>query len=203
VQLRDRAEAVSRLYRRLDLHVRSFRSFSGLECLPGCGRCCLSPEVEATVLEMLPAAFQLGRQGRIEQSLVLLEAPPPPLTCLLYVPEPQPPALGHCSLYERRALLCRLFGFAATLDRDGHRELATCGRIRATHLGLAAQADEAVRHGTAMVPVISNYRMALYGIDPSLGSRPLPINVAIAEALHMVGLDSRHWRLSCRRRRAG
>jgi Fe-S-cluster containining protein len=193
VQLQRRAQAVFRLYHRLDLHTRSFRRSSGLECLRGCGQCCLSPNVEATVLEMLLAAFRLRHEGRLEQSLALLETQPAPEVCLLYRPQPQRPARGHCGLYEHRPLLCRLFGFAAALDREGKRELATCSLIRTAQPEAAARAAEAVRGATVIVPVMPNYHMELYGIDPSLGARPLPINLALARALQMVGLDGRRW----------
>lgn len=186
-----------RLYRRLDLHTRSLRALSGLRCPPGCGRCCLSTEVEATVLEMLPAALRLQREGRLETTLASLEAPP--ASCHLYAEQARPPGGGHCGLYAHRALVCRLFGFAAALDSEGRRELSTCRLIRAAQPELAARADGAVREGTILAPIMPNYSMELFGIDPSLGSRRLPINLALAQALEMVGLGSRGrpgWRRS-------
>lgn len=188
-----RAQAVSGLYRRLDLHAASFRAASGLECPAGCGRCCVSAEVEATVLEMLPAAFRLQRDGRLERTLAELESLP--ATCVLCLPQPAPPARGHCGLYDHRPLLCRLFGFAARLDREGARALSSCRLIRAAEPERTARAEQAVRERRVVVPVMGDYRMKLYGIDPSLGARPLPINLALAQALEMVGLESRHRRV--------
>ena len=36
----------------------------GLFCRSGCGECCLHPGIEATVLEMLPLAYQLLAEGK-------------------------------------------------------------------------------------------------------------------------------------------
>ena len=142
---------------------------------------------------MLPAAFQLERAGRLESSLALLGGEQPPQECLLYLREPSAAAPGHCGLYAHRPLICRLFGFSAVLDRNGRRERAA-GRLgRAAPPEAAGRADEEVRRVAALVPVMRNYQMELYGIDPTLGARLLPINEALAQALQRVGLGRRAW----------
>ncbi len=126
------AAAVRALYRRLDRRIASFRRASGLGCPPGCGECCLSPEVEATVLEMLPLALDLRRRGLLEPTLARLgPGGEPPRPCLFYSPAPLGAFGGHCSVYPWRPLLCRLFGFAAVAGPEGRPELAVCGRMRA------------------------------------------------------------------------
>lgn len=193
MRLQRLAQAVSRLYRRLDLDSRRFQLHSGLRCLPACGRCCLSADVEATVLEMLPAALHLAQVGRLESHRDRLGRQPEARECVLYRGEPPAAAPGHCGLYAHRPLVCRLFGFSAVLDREGRREVVGCRLIRQEQAEASARAAEEVRGGAVAIPMVGEYRMRLYGIDPTLGSRPLPINAALAQALEMVALRRRPW----------
>ena len=87
--------------------------FSGLlHCRPGCSECCVAFAVlplEAALLQ----AF-LREEGR--------PAPPSPQEhcCLLL-------ANGHCSVYERRPVLCRTQGLAlAYIDTDQTIEVSAC-----------------------------------------------------------------------------
>jgi Fe-S-cluster containining protein len=193
MRLTSRTEAVLRVYRRLDLHLRTFQSLSGLRCPPGCGVCCLSDSVEATVLELFPAAAILDETRALLPTLELLRSAEAPEHCLFHSREPDRTYGGHCCMYPSRPLMCRLFGFSARLDREGRRELAGCSRVR-EHLPEESQAArEAVRTASIPVPVMRNYAMEIFGIDPSLGSRLYPINEALARALEIRAFDS-HYR---------
>jgi Fe-S-cluster containining protein len=183
------AAAVRALYRRLDRRIASFRRAAGLACPRGCGECCLSPEVEATVLEMLPLALQLRRQGLLAPTLGRLGGGEPPRRCLFYSPAPLGAFGGHCTMYAWRPLLCRLFGFAAVAGSGGRPELAVCGRMRAADPERAQAAAAAVRSGRLEAPLMRDWSLAAYRLDPTLGSSPLPINAALKQALERVGLE--------------
>jgi Fe-S-cluster containining protein len=184
------AAAVRALYRRLDRRIASFRRASGLGCPPGCGECCLSPEVEATVLEMLPLALDLRCRGLLESTLARLgSGGEPPRPCLFYSPAPLGAFGGHCSVYPWRPLLCRLFGFAAVAGPEGRPELAVCGRMRAALPDRARAAAAAVLAGRLRAPLMRDWSLAAYRLDPALGANPLPINSALKQALERVGLE--------------
>ncbi len=183
------AASVRALYRRLDRRITSFRRASWLGCPAGCGECCRSPEVEATVLEMLPLALHLRRRGSMETTLARLGSGEPPRPCLFFSPAPLGAFGGHCSVYAWRPLMCRLFGFAAAAGSGGRPELAVCGVMRADIPDRTRAAAEAVRSGGRKAPVMREWSLAAYRIDPSLGSQPLPINAALKQALERVGLE--------------
>ncbi len=183
------AAAVRALYRRLDRRIASFRRASGLACPAGCGACCLSPEVEATVLEMLPLALELGRGGLLESTLAGLGSGAPPRRCLFYSPAPLGAFGGHCSVYPWRPLMCRLFGFAAVAGPEGRPALAVCGRMRAAFPDRTQAAAAAVSSRRLGAPLMRDWSLAAYRLEPTLGSSPLPINAALKQALERVGLE--------------
>ena len=197
MHLTSRTEAVVRVYRRLDLHLRTFQSFAGLRCTPGCGECCLSDSVEATILELFPAARRVEQEGDLERTLEILRFKAASDRCLFYSPEERElpngadRSSGHCGMYDCRPLMCRLFGFAACLDREGRRQLVTCRKVRERMPEETRKAREGVSAGSIPAPVMSNYSMEIFSIDPSLGVRLYPINEALAQALEIRGFDSR------------
>jgi Fe-S-cluster containining protein len=187
------ARAVGAVYRRLDRRIAGFRRAAGLSCPRGCGECCLSPEVEATVLEMLPLALRLQRERRLEQTLAGLGPGEPPRPCVFYSPAPLGSFGGHCSVYPLRPLVCRLFGFAAMTDPEGRPQLVLCRRLREADPAGARKAAAGAASGRLPVPVMSEWSLAMYRLDPGLGTRALPINEALGQALERVALE-RRWR---------
>lgn len=182
------AAGVRALHRRLDRRTRSFRRASGLACPAGCSYCCLSEEVEATVLEMLPLALRLRREGRLAGLLERLREEGT-RSCALHSPQPLGPSGGRCTQYPWRPILCRLFGFASAAGPAGEAELAVCRRMRSPGAAVTLGAAEAVRAGSLAAPAMRAWSLAVYRLDPALGSRLLPVNEALREALERVGLE--------------
>ena len=185
------ARAVGAVYRRLDRRIAGFRRAAGLTCPRGCGECCLSPEVEATVLEMLPLALRLQRERRLEQTLAGLGPAEPPRPCVFYSPRPLGAFGGRCSVYPFRPLLCRLFGFSAMTDPQGRPQLVLCRRLREADPAGAREAAAGAASGRLTVPLMSVWSLAMYRLDPGLGTQALPINAALRQALERVGLEGR------------
>jgi len=50
-----------------------FQKSSGLKCLEGCGRCCANPDIEASVLEMIPLALKIHDDGKTQEWLSIIE----------------------------------------------------------------------------------------------------------------------------------
>ncbi len=181
MMLPEKIAAVERLFAELDLSIARFQQVSGLYCPVGCGKCCFKPDIEATVLEFLPLAwymYQCGEAAMWHQKLSEDVSP----VCVILNPLQQ--GKGLCSTYRYRGLICRLFGYAARLNKYGRAELITCSIIH--DLPAYQPTEEAIQGGTMQVPVMRDYYMQLQGIDPVLAAERIPINQAIKRALETV-----------------
>lgn len=182
--LRELESQVLEVYRSLDAAVAEFAGQTGLACPRGCGHCCLSEEVEATVLECIPLAFELFRGQQAELILKRLEKIGDDGRCILYRADFTEAGLWGCSHYRYRAVVCRLFGFAGNRDREGVPRLAMC-RIMKEEKG------ESVVPGTddgLLMPLFSEAGLRITALHPGLGALRLPINRALLEALQKVGM---------------
>jgi len=178
VMLEHKISAVNRMYRHLDRHVSAFKRRSGMECVNGCGLCCRTGELYATAIEFLPAAYDLYQKGESDQILEQI-ADKKDNICIFYNPFKNG---ANCAQYHQRALVCRLFGFSVREDKHGKPTLVTCVPIK--------RLLEA-RHTIQLLekaPGLSSYYMRLYGIDPALSTRDLPVNQAIKGAIEQVSL---------------
>ena len=191
--LQELADSVMVLYAGVDRQTAVFAAVAGLYCPPGCGDCCRSEEVEATVLEMLPLAFHLFSTGQAELLIKRLEKDPEVKPCLLYRPDFCQQGMWGCSHYPHRALVCRLFGFAGIRDRTGNPQLAQCKVMKK---GGTPVVGENLPAGK--MPLFAEAGMRMTGLNPFLGTARLPINRAILYSLYKVGiyLDMKHAELA-------
>lgn len=194
----DEADAILRVFDEIDRAVGAFAGRSGLACPTGCGRCCHSPHVEARVAECLPLAEELRRRGESGMWHGRLEAMGGAGRCVFFVPEAGDTGRGRCSVYAFRPSLCRLFGFAGRVGKDGRRELAACMVHRAAAPEALDRAMRLIDGDPACLPVFSDYSARLAGIAPD-GNDPLPINEAMRRAIERTALrdalaaaESRH-----------
>ena len=118
--------------------------------------------------------------GEYEQVFERISGKSDPL-CVFFNPFS---ASGNCSMYRERGLICRLFGFSGRVNKQGEREFITCSIIRED---LKILSPGPVLH---KAPNMSSYYMRLFGIDPDLSIKYLPINQAIQKAIEMVAFDS-------------
>jgi Fe-S-cluster containining protein len=182
VTLPEKAKAVNELFEGLDRSISVFQAGSGLSCKFGCGQCCLKPDIEATVLEFLPFALDAYRSGKAEEWLERAQAAG--TVCVIL--DPGQSGAGLCSSYSTRGLICRLFGYSARLNKRGERELVTCSIIKSEQSTAYQTAAAAVKGMTLDIPVMSEYYMRLYSIDPDLSRDRLPINTALVKSLELV-----------------
>lgn len=175
------------LYDRIDTETAAFQAATGLHCPPGCGKCCENPEVEATVLEMMPLALELWRTGEAAAYLERLSTLNGSESCLFYRPDPFVPGNGRCTVYSWRPTLCRLFAFATVKNKQGNPELAVCIRQKQTIPEEVEGAKEAIAQGMS-APNFGEVATEVANLDPSLGSDRFPINQALERALQRVGL---------------
>lgn len=187
MSIEEKVRQVEVLFDRLEIEIKAFQSETHLHCKAGCGKCCSTPNIDASPLEFLPWAFHLFLSGKAEETLKELSTISTK-NCFLYrslsVLEYHK---GSCSNYRYRGLICRLFGYGATTDKFGKLRLATCKIIKVEQHNNFGKAEEAINNGTN-IPIFANYYMRLAQIDLRMGVNLLPINealkIAIEEVLH-------------------
>jgi len=184
-ELKKSLSKLKTLYALLERQTEKFKKISGLECIQGCGICCEKDEIEASVLEFLPLAIELWKNG---EALIYLEI-------LLYLPEDsrcvfyrknEETNIGGCGCYPYRGMICRLFGFSALPDKNGKLRLVTCNAIKSANPDKTAKAQDLIDNGFP-VPVMSSFANELVNINPALGFARYPLNQAIRLAIEYIG----------------
>jgi Fe-S-cluster containining protein len=178
-------EQINRVYTRIDNQVKTFQLKTGLRCPNGCGTCCPTADVQVSILEMLPAAYEILRQGTSADWLERIDADPAGAVCVFYGHQPAPDAQGHCGFYVYRPAVCRLFGFATVRNRAGTRELSVCMQAKNADPAVVA----AARAHQAGAPCFSDVCTEISLLDMPLGARLMPINQALRRALLKLGLS--------------
>ncbi|HEY9738784.1 MAG TPA: YkgJ family cysteine cluster protein [Trichocoleus sp.] len=181
------AADVLKVYQQIDQQTAAFQAATGLRCAAGCGRCCDNPHIEATPLEMLPAALELIRRAEAEQRLTQLASLGSPSLCSFYEVDEAVPGNGRCQMYTWRPTLCRLFGYAASRDKQGQAVLATCAGHAIAMPEVLSDAQGAIANGLP-VPLFADWQSQVSSIDPHWGTQQMPINQALRVALERLSL---------------
>lgn len=182
MNLPEKILAVEEAFDRLDREIAGFQSRSTLHCKMGCGKCCLKPDIEATVLEFLPFAHHLFRQRKAQDWLLQFKDDD---SSVCHILNPTQGGVGLCSEYKHRGLICRLFGYSARTNKYGKNELVTCQIIKTEQADAYQSVEKKIALGEE-VPVMSQYYMQLHAIDQDLARDFFPINEAIRRAIETV-----------------
>jgi Fe-S-cluster containining protein len=185
-------ERVEEIYRQIDRETGFFSAASGIRCLEGCGICCRSEKVEASVLEMLPLARSLFYDGPIEAWIEPILNASPQGPCLFFQADARVTTQGRCGRYRWRPLVCRMYGYAARNDKHGKPIFSPCRIIKSLFPDAAAMAAIAVGEKLP-IPRFSDFHLRAAAVEPNLGNPPLPINRALQLAVERYGLA---WHLS-------
>ncbi len=180
-----KVKAVEKVFKALDNEIGSFQNKSELSCVAACGKCCTKPDIEASILEFLPFAYHVYKEGRAEEFLRKTENSDSSI-CILLQHFLGKSDAGFCGEYQNRGLICRLFGFSARTDKNGVRNLVTCSPIKSAQPVQYENASSSISSGDLQVPVMNHYFMMLYAIDYQMASRFYPINEAIRLAIETV-----------------
>ena len=180
-------DRLSEAYADLERQTADFKRDAGIECLRKCTFCCSTAKfVEASIFEMLPLSLHFWQEGRAEEMLEKLEGIHPEAPCLLLDPNPPGELSGGCSYYRFRPLVCRLFGFSATFDKNGKPLVSICRPLQERHFGIAARINERIQ-GDIPIPRMPDFSRKIAFIHPPLGQEKYPVNIALWEALEFVG----------------
>jgi len=175
--------AVENVFKELDEHIDKMTSASGMKCIHLCGECCRKTDIEASPIEFIPLAASLYEAGEVDEFLTRLDRSDETGYCVLFSPEARKVGKWACSNYEKRGLICRLFGFGYRLNREGTPELVTCKLLKESCPNAVAKAQHSGIATPDEVPIFRNYSMQLYSIDPDLAIKLFPINQAIRIAI--------------------
>lgn len=186
MSIQKKVAAVERVFEKLQRDINTFQSQSSLKCLAGCGKCCTKPDISATILEFLPYAYHLYKTDTANEMLDKIDADGEAVVCHLFTPLIADTGSGFCGDYKYRGLICRLFGYAASRDKNGQKKLVTCQLIKSDQEAQYQLTVSGINDGSMAVPMMSDYQSQLMGIDWELGSKFYPINVAIRKAIEMV-----------------
>jgi uncharacterized protein len=176
MHLTTKIKAVTRIFRELEIQSTKFKDKSGMACIQNCSLCCTNPKVSATVLEFLPAAYELFISSNSEQILEKLELKTDSV-CIFHSPFQTG---GGCSNYINRGLICRLFGNSGRIKKHGDKIFLSCVPLKGSiH-------PDKLNNFLQIMPEMQAWYMRLYGIDPALSVEYLPINEAIKKALEII-----------------
>lgn len=182
--LEDLITKVELFYKELDHDLLTYQNEAKYQCLTGCSRCCHSPNIEATVLELLPLAFHLYKENLANHFYEQLDQHLSPL-CVLFEPINAIVRKGACAQYEFRPMVCRLFAFSFTRNKFGKPTLLTCKEIKTNYVDACNFVSERVNQGME-VPMATNYYTSLSAIDHHLTRTSYPINEAMRLAIELV-----------------
>ncbi len=139
--------------------------------------------------EMIPLAFKLHQEGKLEEWIEKLETTSQE-TCLLFVSESPDKTLGKCGAYRERPLVCRLFGVAGYFDKNHDVTLSICKYIKAEYPELAQETT--IQANPENTPMFSQGAYQLAQLDPQLIQNRMPINQALKLALEKVALYAQY-----------
>ena len=183
--LYNKVRAVEKLYKELSKSGAAFKEKAGYDCIKGCSACCQKADIEATILEFLPLAYYAFRDGRADELYNKFKNSDDSSICGNYNPFLTEINGGACSEYVHRGMICRLFAFSAITNKAGLKQLVACKTIK-TEFALSYEIAQKNINISLKVPMMNEYYMRLYNIDPSLATKYYPINEAILRSLEYV-----------------
>lgn len=189
MNIREFAFELQNIYDEMGSSFANYQKNSGLNCLEGCGKCCTNPDIEASVLEMLPLAVRLNDENKLDEWLTKLETPAKD-SCLMFEPHSEDGTKGMCGAYKERPSVCRMFGVAGYFDKHHEVTLSVCKLIREKYPELTqTRISEATAENT---PVLVNWSYRMAEIDPALIQDRMPLNQALKLALEKVALYAQY-----------
>lgn len=178
--------ALCRLYKKVEGETRRFARTTGIRCPSNCGICCATAKVETTPLEMLPLAADLWSRNKGFFWLKKLDAKPGARVCVFFKPDPRNKKNGRCGVYSLRPLICRLFGFSATKDKQGKAVYGGCKIIKKKFSSKFLAAQKIIALDPKFLKM-SDLSARIVGLGSSSDEEILPINLSTRRALEKIG----------------
>ncbi len=115
------------VYKSIEKGQSDWKKSGGSFCPDGCGNCCVDFEPDVTEGEAIYLAWWLLRNKpetaqAIANGTYISPRGENPSGCILF--EPDSPF--HCTVYDGRCLICRIFGFSGDTGKDGKKRWKPC-----------------------------------------------------------------------------
>lgn len=179
---RELANSVQEIYRDAGKAFGEFQAKSKLNCITGCGKCCLNPNITASQLEMLPYTLELIENGtaqEVYEKLCSIDFSSGS-SCILYEKTSSDGLFGKCGAYQNRPSICRSFGASARLNKRDEKEWVVCALIKEKHKEHLVVAD------IEASPIMGQFASMVSTLNPYLGDKQYPINEALLLILNKV-----------------
>ncbi len=186
--LMDALSGVHRVYGRAGLEMAAFRDASGVACPEGCGSCCETFVPDVLPLEAAYLAAWLARESPERARTLALEGFSDAKRAAPHCPFYRFDDAAHCSVYEGRPLICRLFGFSGVRSKDGAPGFALCRRMDALP-GRAARSwkgEDLGRELGAVPPLMSDLASELAAVRPNESPERRLLTEALPDALRKI-----------------
>ncbi len=176
-----KVQKIESLQKTIDKETMAFKHNAGIDCEKHCAECCRYHDINATPLEFLPFAWHSYRLGLLDQWFDRLENCESSQCIFASLIDGN----WGCSIYPARGFICRLFGFSAATDKNGHPVFAACRVLKQKQPAMINNASQFVAGG-GKIPIMASYYRRLAAIEPALGTQFMPINDAIRKALEII-----------------
>ena len=184
--------AVDILYRQIERAQKTWKEKAPTRCPKGCGSCCAHFEPEVYEYEALYlAAWMLDQQKERAEYICTHSAAS--LTerdgCFLFAPDTP----YHCTVYDGRCLICRLFGFSGDTGKDSHIRWKPCKHMESIdkemtdNTGHQYSEQEMQEQFGATPPDMYSSASRLLALNPE-DTRPRPLRVALPAAIQKLKL---------------
>lgn len=199
--MKEQLDLLSNLYEKADRAVDNFINISGVACPFGCGTCCegFVPDIlpiEATALAAfisinnINMAYEIAAKG-INENVYSSNKTGLFNGCPLYKPD----SPYHCSVYEARPLICRMFAFSAVRNKRGEIAFSVCHHGKHAKATRSASGPALLNCFGAEPPLMSDFGLELAMLVPDSASdrKDLPTAIAMAmpRVLFLLGIKNR------------
>ena len=188
MQINNSVRAVERILSEVDRATGTFLGKVSLKCPVGCAKCCHGQQVSASPIEFLPYAYHLYETGTLEDRY--WEFKTNTKTSCLLVEGNNDGSNGRCSTYAYRGVICRLFGNAAMINKEGKKSYSGCSILK-SQIAAQPQFESQLQ---LSAPIYSDFYMKLRNIDNTNGALIVPINIAIVKSMEIVYNNTRRKR---------
>ena len=184
---KDKSKDILAILKEMGEVFHHFQKETQLECLSGCGKCCLFPDIESTPLECLPLVYDFYSRGELDSLKARIESST--LTCAMWEGNTES-GKGQCTAYEVRPSICRMFGVSGYFDKNRKVTLSVCKLIKENS---PHQIWTSNQNRTAdNTPMMAHWYTRIQTLGNADDLRRLPINDAIFEAIKIVELYSQY-----------
>ena len=181
---------LEQIYEAIEKDEEEWKKHSPTQCPSGCGQCCIAFEPDLLEIEADYLALWLIQNDRekaeaiADQTYIWPRFLEYPQGCFLFDPTDD----YHCTVYEGRALICRLFGYTSDTGRDGKIRWKPCKYIpeeafKAGFVRKQYTEEELHESLVALPPVMSHYLRKTLSIQPDNAGRTTAMRDILPKAI--------------------